>query len=228
MTISRRFPMALVAAAIMLFSLPARVSETEPADEGREFFYLSDSNVELDVPFVPTPQAIVEEMLKLAQVRKRDVVYDLGCGDGRIVITAARKYGARGVGVDLDPDRVKESQENAKKRGVGKLVEIRQGDVLRTDVSEATVVTLYLLPEVNLKLRPILEEQLKPGSRIVSHDFDMGDWEPEKVVHLDYEGSVYTIYLWRIPEAAGGKAGKTARSGRPAEAGKPAEAEAGD
>lgn len=151
------------------------------------------------VPFVPTPEEIVDEMLKLAEIKKDDVVYDLGCGDGRIVITAAKKFGARGVGVDLDPQRVKESQDNVKKANVESLVEIRQGDVLQTDVAGASVVTLYLLPEVNLRVRPNLLKQLKPGSRIVSHDFDMGDWKPLKKIDVkDNEGVEHTLFLWRI------------------------------
>lgn len=162
--------------------------------------FSSTSNVELDVPYVPTPGIVVKEMLKLAEIKKGDVVYDLGCGDGRIVITAAKKYGVKGMGIDLDPERVEESKANVKKHKVEKLVTIKQGDVLKTDVSKASVVMLYLLPSLNLKLRPILQKQLKPGSRIVSHGFDMGDWEPEKEVTVKHEGSPYVIYLWRIPE----------------------------
>ncbi len=154
---------------------------------------------DLDVPFVPTPQEVVEKMLELAEVKKGDVVYDLGCGDGRIVITAAKKYGVKGVGIDLDPERVKESLENVKKQGVEKLVEIRAGDALKANVSSATVVTLYLLPEVNLKLRPTLQEQLKPGARVVSHDFDMGDWKPLKRIEMrGKNGRTHTLYLWKI------------------------------
>jgi uncharacterized protein (TIGR03000 family) len=154
---------------------------------------------QLDVPYVPTPQDVVEKMLELAEVKKGDVVYDLGCGDGRIVVTAAKKYGVRGLGVDLDPERVKDSLANVKKEGVEKLVEIRQGDVFKVDVSPASVVTLYLLPEVNLKLRPTLLKQLKPGSRIVSHDFDMGDWTPLKKIEVQGKnGRQHTLYLWKI------------------------------
>src|SRR5262249_49748013 len=130
---------------------------------------------------------------------KNDVVYDLGCGDGRIVVTAAKKYGAKGVGIDLDPERVKDSLANIKEAGVGNLVEIRQGDALKVDVSPATVVTLYMLPEVNLKLRPTLLKQLKPGSRVVSHDFDMGDWKPLKKIEVQTKnGRQHTVYLWKI------------------------------
>jgi SAM-dependent methyltransferase len=149
-------------------------------------------------PYVRTPQDVVERMLALANVGPKDVVYDLGCGDGRLVITAARRYGARGVGVDFDLDRVKESQANARQAGVESLVEFRQQDALTVDLSPATVVTLYLLSESNLKLRPILTKVLPPGSRIVSHQFSMGDWEPEKRETLnDSEGAPHILYLWR-------------------------------
>ena len=152
------------------------------------------------VPYVPTPQDVVDKMLDLAGVKKADVVYDLGSGDGRIVVTAAKKYGVKAVGFEIDPERIKESQENIQKAGVGKLVEIHQQDILTVDVSPASVVTMYLLPDVNLKLRPTLLRQLKPGSRVVSHDFDMGDWKPERTERIkDSSGWDHTIYLWRIP-----------------------------
>ncbi len=131
-------------------------------------------------PYVATPQDVVDRMLALAGVTEKDVVYDLGCGDGRIVITAAQKYGARGVGVDIDPQRIAESEANARKAGVEKLVSFKLQDALTVDVSKATVVTLYLLSASNMKLRPLLTKQLAPGSRIVSHAFSMGDWEPAK------------------------------------------------
>jgi len=155
--------------------------------------------VKLDVPYVPTPQPIVDKMLELAKVAKSDLVYDLGSGDGRIVVTAAKRYGARGVGIDLDPERVKESQENIKANAVEKLVTVKQGDALKADVSKASVVTLYLLPAVNLKLKPKLQKTLKPGTRIVSHDFDMGDWKPLKTVAMtDASGVGHKIYLWEV------------------------------
>lgn len=150
----------------------------------------------LDVPYVPTRQVVVDAMLDVAKVKKNDVVYDLGCGDGRIVITAAKKYGATGKGIDLNPERIDEANKNAEEAGVSDLVEFEVGDLFNTDFSKATVVTLYLLPSVNLKLRPILLEQLKPGTRIVSHAFDMGDWQPEQTLKVD--GS--TIYFWTVPE----------------------------
>ena len=153
-----------------------------------------------DVHYVPTPDAVVEKMLELANVGKDDVVYDLGCGDGRIVIAAAKKYGARGVGVDIDSQRIKESNENARQAGVTDRVKFIQQDLFEMDFSEATVVTLYLLPSLNLKLRPKLLRDLKPGSRIVSHAFDMGDWKPEKVVTVptDFDNEL-TIYYWVVP-----------------------------
>lgn len=149
-------------------------------------------------PFVPTPQEVVERMLVLAEVTSKDLVYDLGSGDGRIPITAAKKYGARSIGVDIDPQRVAESRANAKKAGVEHLVEFRQQDAMTVDVSAATVVTLYLATSSNLALRPILTRQLKPGARIVSHTFGMGDWRPVKVDEFrDSTGVVETLYLWR-------------------------------
>jgi tRNA A58 N-methylase Trm61 len=149
-----------------------------------------------DVPYLPTAQLIVDAMLELAQVKKDDVLYDLGSGDGRIPITAAQKFGTRGVGVDIDPERIQESNTNAQKAGVSDRVSFRQQDLFKTDLREATVVTLYLLPDVNLKLRPKLLKELKPGTRIVSHSFDMGDWKPMRTMQV---GGT-TIYLWIVPK----------------------------
>jgi tRNA G37 N-methylase Trm5 len=151
------------------------------------------------VPYVPTPQDVVERMLELAQVKKGDVVYDLGSGDGRIVVTAAKKYGVKAIGFEIDPERIKESQENIKKAGVGHLVEIRQQDIRTVDLSPASVLTMYLLPEVNLMIRPNIWKQMKPGSRVVSHDFDMCDWKPLKTEHVK-DGSTWehTLYLWHV------------------------------
>lgn len=152
----------------------------------------------LDVPYVPTPQEVVDRMLELARVGKKDVLYDLGCGDGRIVVTAAKARGARGTGIDLNPVRIAEANENAKKAGVADRATFKVGDLFETDVSQATVVTLYLLPSVNVKLRPRLWQQLKVGTRVVSHAFDMGaEWPPEKKVEV--EGR--TIYYWTITDA---------------------------
>jgi len=150
----------------------------------------------LDVWYVPTTTEVVARMLDVANVKPLDVVYDLGCGDGRIVIAAAKKYGTRGVGVDLDPARIREAQANAKKAGVENLVTFRVGDLFETDLTEATVVTLYLLPELNRRLKPKLFAELAPGARVVSHDFDMGrDWPPDEYIKLGTDG----IYLWRMP-----------------------------
>jgi ribosomal protein L11 methylase PrmA len=149
-----------------------------------------------DVIYVPTPEEVVEAMLQVANVSKNDVVYDLGCGDGRIPVTAAKKYGARGVGIDIDPQRIKEANENVQKNGVGDKVRIMNADLFTTDISEATVVTLYLLPSLNVKLMPKLMKELRPGTRIVSHAFDMGDWKPEK--ELDVNGR--KVYFWTIPK----------------------------
>jgi Methyltransferase domain len=149
-----------------------------------------------DVVYVPTPQTVVDKMLEIAKVNKNDFVYDLGSGDGRLVITAAQKFGTQGIGIDIDPERIKEANANAKKAGVSDKVQFLQQDLFKSDFSKATVVTLYLLPELNVKLRPQLFKQLKPGTRIVSHAFDMGDWKPEKVVQVDGR----TVYYWTIPK----------------------------
>jgi trans-aconitate methyltransferase len=153
---------------------------------------------EPEVPYVPTHERIVAEMLKVAKVGKSDVLYDLGSGDGRIVITAAKKFGTRGVGVDVDPVRVKEARENAAKAGVADRVKFLQQDLFETDIREATVVTLYLLPEVNLRLRPKLLSELKPGTRVVSHNYDMGDWTPLKTLQVRVPED-HTIYYWVVP-----------------------------
>jgi SAM-dependent methyltransferase len=153
---------------------------------------------EPEVPYVPTHERIVAEMLKVANVKKNDVLYDLGSGDGRIVITAAKRFGTRGVGVDIDPVRVKEARENAVKAGVTDRVKFLQQDLFETDFREATVVTLYLLPEVNLRLRPKLLSDLKPGTRVVSHNYDMGDWTPLKTLQIRVPEE-HTIYYWVVP-----------------------------
>jgi precorrin-6B methylase 2 len=152
-----------------------------------------------DVIFVPTPQEVVDKMLELAQVKKGDVLYDLGCGDGRIVVTAAKKYGVKAIGFDVDPERIRESRENVRKNNVENLVTIKQQDIFTTDLSPASVVTLYLLPSLNVKLMPQLAK-LKPGSRIVSHAFDMRGAKPKKVemVPTSYGGEK-TVYLWIVP-----------------------------
>jgi SAM-dependent methyltransferase len=154
-----------------------------------------DPNRKLDVWYVPTATEVVDRMLDLANVTPLDVVYDLGCGDGRIVIAAAKRYGTRGVGIDLDPARIREARANAKKAGVEGLVKFEVGDLFKTDLTQATVVTLYLLPELNRRLKPKLFAELRPGARVVSHDFDMGrDWPADEYVKLATHG----IYLWKM------------------------------
>lgn len=165
-----------------------------------------------DVPFVPTQQAVVAEMLRLADVDKNDVLYDLGSGDGRIVITAARERGARGVGVDINPVRIAESRENARRAGVEDRVRFVEGDLFEADLSGATAVTLYLLPDVNLRLRSKLLRELRPGTPVVSHDFDMGEWKPDQTASLP--GA--TVYLWIVPAQVAG--GWSVRVGDPGKA----------
>jgi ribosomal protein L11 methylase PrmA len=158
-----------------------------------------------EVPFVPTPEEAVTSMLKLAEVKPGDTVIDLGSGDGRIVISAVRDHGAtRAVGVDINPERIAEANENARRAGVQDKVEFRQGDLFDADIGDASVVTLYLLPSVNERLKPKLLSELKPGTRIVSHAFDMGDWKPTKQVEDDGR----TLYLWVVPERGGARSAR--------------------
>ena len=186
-----RFAIPAAAAIVLLGSaaLSAQTLAPKPRDP--------------DVPYVPTTPEAVEAMLKLGEVKKTDVLYDLGCGDGRIVIAAAKTFGTRGVGIDIDPQRIKEANENAKRAGVESLVRFEQGDLFEANFSEATVVTLFLLPRINLKLKPRLLEQLKPGTRVVSNTFDMGEWKAEKESSVDNEdfdtGLSRKFFLWRIP-----------------------------
>ena len=151
-------------------------------------------------PFIATPPDVVDRMLRLASVGKQDVVYDLGSGDGRIVIAAARDFGARGVGIDIDPVLVEQATKSAQAEGVADRVSFRVEDAMTANVSEATVVTLYLLAASNVKLRPHLQLQLRPGARIVAHNYGMGDWEPDKVeTFRDARGATRTLMLWKIP-----------------------------
>ena len=153
-----------------------------------------------DVPYVPTPPVVVEEMLRLADVRAEDFVIDLGSGDGRVVSAAVKKFGARGIGVDLDPDRIQESEYNASVAGVTDRVEFQRQDLFKFDISRASVIAMYLLPSVNLRLRPRLLSELKPGTRIVSHDFDLGDWAP------DAKSTVRkNVFLWIVPAKVEGR-----------------------
>jgi ribosomal protein L11 methylase PrmA len=178
----------LLLSAFVFFALPAAAQPQ--AQESRA------TSRSPDVIFVPTPQEVVDEMLKIAGVKKGDVLYDLGSGDGRIPVTAAKKFGVRGVGIDIDPERIREANENAKKNGVANLVQFRNEDLFQANFSEASVVTLYLLPDLNVKLRAKLWKELKPGTRIVSHQFDMGEWKPQKSVELNGR----SIHFWTIPE----------------------------
>jgi methyltransferase family protein len=159
----------------------------------------------LDVPYVPTHESLVEEMLSMARVTGNDVLYDLGSGDGRIVITAARKFGTRGIGYDLDPERISEARENARRAGVTDRVRFEQQDIFNAKIADATVVTMYLLPDVNMRLRPKLLSELKPGTRIVSHNYDLGDWQPVQRKEMDVSGINHTLYLWIVPQRASGK-----------------------
>ena len=155
----------------------------------------------LDVPYVPTPQHVVERMLEIAAVRPGEQVFDLGCGDGRMVVSAAEKFGARGFGVDLNPQRIEEANANAQRAGVADKVEFRVGDLFETDISQADVLAMYLLSEVNLRLRPKILETMKPGARVVSHAFNMGDWRPDRQETLDGRN----IYLWVVPARVAGR-----------------------
>jgi len=184
--------MALIGIAVSLGWRWGAKESPAPQDPG-----LSSAPVEKDVPYVATREDIVDEMLRMAAVTENDVLYDLGCGDGRIVTTAAKEYGARGVGIDIDPVRIAESRQNAEAAGVADRVRFIEGNLFDADLSQATVVTLYLLPSVNLKLRPKLEA-LRPGTRIVSHNYDMGDWPPVQQKEL----GTHVVYLWVIPEKA--------------------------
>lgn len=181
MTARFRLPTLLAAAALFALATAARAQLDPPTLP--------------TVPYVPSIQPVVDKMLQMARVGKKDVVYDLGCGDGRIVITAAKRFGARGVGIDNNPERIKDANANARAEKVQDKVKFFEADLFASDFSEATVVTLYLLPDVNLALRPQLWRQLKVGTRVVSHDFHMGDdWPPEKVEHVGGK----TVYFWTI------------------------------
>ncbi len=159
---------------------------------------LRAQEVRLDVPFVPTPYEVIEDMLRFADLKKGDILYDLGCGDGRIVIEAAKRAGIRAVGIDIDPERIRESRENARLAGVDNLVEFRRADIFESDFSEATVVTMYLLPGINIRLRPTILK-LKPGTRIISHQFDMDDWQADRMTYVPVDLYVHTVFLWIVP-----------------------------
>jgi predicted methyltransferase len=183
---------SVLAAVLTLMTLTAAIAQstgTKPAKP-------------LDVPYVPTHNDIVTEMLSMAGVGPNDVLYDLGSGDGRIVIAAAKQFGTRGIGYDIDPERVREANANAQRAGVTDKVQFVQGDIFDADIKDATVVTLYLLPDINMRLRPKLLSELKPGTRVVSHNYDMGDWMPEKSKRMEVAGSDHAIYFWTVPPRA--------------------------
>jgi len=181
--------------ALSLFIVAASLASTQNAEPQ------SAERRAPDVPYLPTTDQAVQEMLKLAGVTATDVVYDLGCGDGRIVIAAAKDFGARGVGIDINPDRIREAKENARKAGVEALVRFEENDLFKADIHEATVVTLFLLNTVDLQLRPKLLAELKPGTRIVSNTFKMGDWAPDRHVEVQTTEKYFSkdLYLWIVP-----------------------------
>jgi predicted O-methyltransferase YrrM len=186
----RRNPVTwLLAAVVTLMTLSTALAQSAARKPART----------PDVPYVPTHNSIVDEMLAMARVGPNDVLYDLGSGDGRIVIAAARKFGTRGVGYDIDPDRIREANANARRAGVTGKVRFVQGDIFEASIKDATVVTLYLLPDINLRLRPKLLRELKPGTRVVSHNYDMGDWAPEQSKTMTVDGTDHHVYFWTIP-----------------------------
>jgi len=204
MNCCRFLPLALLGLALWISPQLLRSSELTVYDDTKaQKEDDKEQDREPDVVYWPTPQNVVDKMLEMAQVKKDDVVYDLGCGDARILVTAAKKYGCKGYGWDINPVRVKESLENVKTNKVEDLVTVKKGDIFKLDLKDANVVTLYLLPELNVRLIPQLEK-LKPGSRIVSHDFDMKGAKPKEVVtlkaknHMGIEGE-HKIYLWVVP-----------------------------
>ncbi len=182
--------LAIILSVVLVDSIGCKAASAAGSSTGGELKYIREP----DVIFVPTPPEVVDKMLELAQVKKTDLVYDLGCGDGRIVIAAAKKYGCKAVGYDINPDRVKEARANVEKEKLGNLVKIEQKDIFTLNLSDANVITLYLLPDLNVKLIPQLEK-LKPGSRIVSHAFDMKGVTPDKVETVNGR----TVYLWTTP-----------------------------
>jgi len=195
----RRLAHPALACAVLLWSMAHPAAQTSAVQKP------DNAPRSPDVVFVPTPTEVVDAMLKTANVSRKDLVYDLGCGDGRIVIAAAKQFGARGVGVDIDPVRITEARANAQAEGVADRVKFVEGDLFETDLRPATVVTLYLLEQLNLKLQPKLVTELRPGTRIVSHAFSMGPWTPDK--ELTVNGR--RVYLWTIPPRGRGPTGTT-------------------
>ncbi len=185
----------LLVSLLLLVTAGCEKKQDTAEDEVIDYEYPT-SNEETDAPFVTTPPTVVDSMLSMAAVSEKDVVYDLGSGDGRIPIRAAEKYGARGVGIEIDSERVEEARQNAKEAGVADRVDFRRADLFKVDISEATVVTIYLLPKNNLQLRPKLLQELEPGTRVVSHDFHMEEWTPDRTNDID--GNL--LFLWHIPK----------------------------
>lgn len=186
----------LVCGLVLAILAPLPGCAQQPDDAVPRSAATADSSQKKDVPYITTPQRVVERMLEMADVSDEDVVYDLGSGDGRFVITAAQQFGARGVGIEIDPDLVREARSKARLAGVSDRVEFRQGSLFDVDLREASVVTLYLEPDLNLRLRPKLLLHLDPGDRVVSHDFDMGTWTPDRVETMGRS----TIYRWIVPD----------------------------
>jgi SAM-dependent methyltransferase len=182
----------------LVCALLAASLHAQTADRDRRVF-LKPVEQKKDVPYVPTPTEVVDAMIALARVKSGDVVYDLGCGDGRIVIAALRTAGVRGVCVDIDPERIHESRQHAQIAGVAGRIRFVQGDLFKVPIQDATVVMLYLLPDVNLKLRPRLRRELRPGTRIVSHAFSMGDWKPRREIEVGLPPANTPVYLWIVP-----------------------------
>lgn len=199
------FPVRSLLAGVLLLILGGPAAALGQQDTtrggGADSPLIESDTVDKDAPFVATERRVARRMLELADVTSEDVVYDLGSGDGRIPILAAQFFGARGVGIEIDPNLVAKSRKQARVAGVADRVEFRQKDLFDADVSDATVVALYLWPEINVKLRPKLLRQLDPGDRIVSHDFRMGNWEPDRTLKAgkDKTGTA-TLYLWTVPE----------------------------
>ena len=191
----KALPLTLAALALMACHAPTAANESQAQAPAAPAAARAP-----DVVYVPTPHETVQAMLKLGEVKRGDILYDLGSGDGRIPIAAAKQFGVRGTGIDIDPKRIAEANANAKQAGVANLVSFRQEDLFTADFSDATVVTLYLLPSLNEKLMPRLLSELKPGTRIVSHAFLMGDWEPEQTVQVNGGGP---IYRWTVPQRPG-------------------------
>lgn len=201
--------MKKLAACLLTFSWLVAATATAQGQSGQLNLAQSgaggEAQADLDVPYVTTPNEVVQRMLDMGHVGPGDYVMDLGSGDGRIVIQAVQR-GAYGLGVDLDPERVREARNNAEEAGVSDRVSFLQQDLFETDISQASAVMMYLLPEVNRKLRPTLLSELRPGTRVVSHSFNMGDWNPDNTVYLDSGGSTtHTIHMWIIPADAAGQ-----------------------